>query len=33
MHDCSVTKGVLLNCIPIFFLEYFMLGKKAPCNA
>ena len=28
-----MTKGVLLNCIPIFFPKYFTLGKKAPCNA
>ena len=30
---CSVTKGVLLHCIPILFPKYFTLGKKAPCNA
>ena len=30
---CSITKGVLLNCIPILFLKYFMLDKNAPCNA
>ena len=22
-----------MNYIPIFFLKYFMLGSKAPCNA
>ena len=30
---CSITKEVLLNCIPNFFLKYFKLGKKRPCNA
>ena len=28
-----MTKGMLLNCIPIFFPKYFTLGAKAPCNA
>ena len=29
---CSTTKGILLNCIPILFLKYFMSRKKASCN-
>ena len=26
------TKWVLLNYIPNLYRNYFMLGKKAPCN-
>ena len=29
---CYITKAVSLNCIPIFFPKYFVLGKKASFN-
>ena len=29
----SITKGLLLNCIPILYSNCLMLGQKTLCNA